>query len=255
MCNYLIAPAISAYPADSQRVATDFQGGVFSDSLGGVLIYRLFIPSDIDPEKRYPLVTFLHGRGRKGDDNKKQLTTTGAFVWAEPERQNENTCFVLAPQCPSNDGWSRPESLEGYGPSTPIKTLLGLIDTLVSTYSIDPDRLYITGQSGGGGGTLKAITTQPHHFAAAVLVCPGGRHTPEQMAILAPGISHLPLWFFHGGEDKIIPVTQSRHWIKALRAAGSDPIYIEYVDEGHDCWNKAYIEPKLSVWLFTQHRQ
>ncbi|MEM7560244.1 MAG: phospholipase, partial [Planctomycetota bacterium] len=64
--------------------------------------------------------------------------------------------------------------------------------------------------------------------------------------------AQLPLWIFHGDEDKVIAVDDSRAIVAALRAAGGKPEYTEFTGVGHYCWDKAYRDPKLIEWLFKQ---
>src|SRR5688500_16061382 len=35
--------------------------------------YRVYIPVDYDPTKKYPVILYLHGRGARGNDNEKQI--------------------------------------------------------------------------------------------------------------------------------------------------------------------------------------
>ncbi|MHC4995821.1 MAG: carboxylesterase family protein [Planctomycetota bacterium] len=248
-----------AAPGGRERpriTADDYLPGSFTTETDYTLKYRLFVPEGVEAGedgKRYPMVVFLHGRSRKGLDNRKQITT-GSILFALPEQQKERPCFVLAPQCPPNDGWGRNIQMEGYPKTLPGEALQALIDQVIEDYPVDEDRLYITGQSGGGGGTLHALTRAPKRFAAAAIVCPGGRHTEEKMKELAGKFGSLPLWFFHGDKDQLIDVAHTRLWVKVLREAGYEPRYTEYPGVKHNSWEKAYREPDLGAWLFAQRR-
>jgi len=222
----------------------DFEAGTFTDSTGYTLVYRLFVPRDYDPDTSYPIVTFLHGRGSRGSDNRKQVNSSGAKVWAEPKNQAKHPCFVLAPQTPENGGWG---SLWGTGPSRSLNAVREMLDTLEKEFNIDKTREYITGLSGGGRGTWTAITLWPDRFAAAVPVC--GRNDPTQAAKIA----HIPVWAFHGTLDDVVEVDASRAMIKALEKAGGSPKYTEYPDLKHNSWDRAYATPQLPEWLF-KHR-
>ena len=46
---------------------------VFQSASGASLPYRLLTPQKIDPQRRYPLVVFLHGAGERGADNVDRL--------------------------------------------------------------------------------------------------------------------------------------------------------------------------------------
>ncbi|MFN2439957.1 MAG: phospholipase, partial [Chitinophagaceae bacterium] len=40
---------------------------------GDTMPYRLLLPENYDPAKKYPLILFLHGAGERGNDNELQL--------------------------------------------------------------------------------------------------------------------------------------------------------------------------------------
>ena len=95
---------------------------------------------------------------------------------------------------------------------------------------LDPDRVYLTGQSLGGHGTWDIISKRPDLFAAAVPLC--GNGNPSRVA----AARRLPIWAFHGAQNPLVPVTGSRDLVAALRAVGSPVKYTEYPDVGHDVW-------------------
>lgn len=91
---------IEVHREDIKPVADAFLKFVHIDPATGLSMpYRLFVPANYDPSKKYPLVMFLHGGGEAGDDNAKQLySTEGPTIWAKPEEQAKRPAFVLAPQ-------------------------------------------------------------------------------------------------------------------------------------------------------------
>jgi len=61
-----------------------------------------------------------------------------------------------------------------------------------------------------------------------------------------------PVWIFHGGDDPVVPVIESRRMYQALTALGGEVHYTEYPGVGHDSWVKAYDEPELISWLLSK---
>jgi predicted peptidase len=102
----------------------------------------------------------------------------------------------------------------------------------------------------GGYGTWHLATAQPERFAAIVPVC-GGSANPE---LTADRLANMPIWAFHGDRDQIIPVSESRELVDALRARGSNVLYTEYKGVKHNSWDPAYAEPELIPWLLAQRR-
>jgi len=229
----------------------DFEAGTFEHQ-GRKLLYRLLKPQDYDPQQKYPLVLFLHGAGERGDDNQAQLKHV-VRIFVTEENRRKYPCFVLAPQCPRGEKWAEvhwgaPTHTQPSESAPAMDLTLRLIQSLVEEYSIDRDRLYVTGLSMGGYGTWDVIARHPDLFAAAVPMCGGGdEKTAERIA-------GLPIWNFHGADDRVVPPSRSRNMIAALKEAGAKPRYTEYPDCGHNCWDRAAAEPELLPWLFGQRR-
>lgn len=228
----------------------DFSAHVYRSPAGEALPYRLHLPAPYDPERRYPLVLFLHGAGERGDDNRSQLRH-GVRAFTTPAAQARFPALVVAPQCPLRQQWvDTPFGADAHDqpgePSPPLRLALELLDALQRQYGVDPARLYVTGISMGGFGTWDAVARHPGRFAAAVPVCGGG----DEKA--APRLLRLPVWAFHGAADPVVKPRRSRHMVEALKQAGGAPRYTEYPGVGHACWDQAYGEPALLPWLFSQ---
>jgi predicted peptidase len=126
--------------------------------------------------------------------------------------------------------------------------VLGIVNTLQRQFSIDPDRLYIAGQSDGGYGVWNLVTLRPDVFAAAIVVCGGGNPGNAGRA------ARVPMWVFHGDQDDVAPVGETRQMVEAVKKAGGNPRYTEYAGSGHDIWNRAFADAELVDWLFAQRK-
>ena len=74
-----------------------------------------------------------------------------------------------------------------------------ILDTVLSTYRTDSERVYMTGESYGGHGTWHMAMTYPERFAAIAPVCGDGNSSLA--SVLAE--RQLPIWMFHGGRDTL----------------------------------------------------
>lgn len=228
---------------------------VYQDADGKTLPYRLFVPKDYDANRKYPLVLFLHGAGERGDDNEKQLLHPDVLNLVTAKHAAKHPCFVVAPQCPAGakwvdvNWWQKPHHQTPDKPAESARLTLELLDALAKQYSIDANRIYVTGLSMGGYGTFDLLVRRPDYFAAAVPLC-GGADDAR-----AKDFAHVPLWIFHGDKDGAVPVDRSRSVVEALKKAGAEPKYTEYKGEGHLIWKRAYAEPELAEWLFAQARK
>lgn len=232
----------------AQRTAV-FEKNVFiqkHDTLG----YRLLYPKDFDSNRLYPLVVFLHGSGARGSDNELQLSNL-PDVFLEDYYRTTFPCFILVPQCPKEDTWVNfpdfPNSLKATDTLTVAAGMvLALLADLTTQWNMDSRRIYLTGYSMGGEGTFDLISRRPELFAAAVPVCPVADTAKAAL------IKNNNIWVFHGASDKVNDVQYSRLMIQALRWQGGNPLYTEYPGVGHQSWTKAYREPDLLPWMFSQ---
>lgn len=235
--------AVALLPLLAPKLTARFAAGTFAH-----LPYRLFSP-ELRRGKRYPLVLWLHGGGGRGDDNLQQLregNAIGARIWTEPKQQAANPCFVVAPQCPANAMWTTIG--ERVRPTEQLWRVVDLLANLQTGLPVDPARVYVTGQSMGGYATWALLAECPAAFAAAVPICGGGdSETAKRM-------TGVPVWAFHGAQDRAVPVERSRTMIAAIRAAGGRPRYTEYRDVDHVVWTRAFAEPALLPWVFAQRR-
>ena len=222
----------------SYSKAQGFAKTEFKDSAGIILRYAILKPTEIKPDTKYPLVVSLHGAGGRGS-KKWQGNCAANKVLSQPAMRQKYPCYIIAPTVGRNERWA----------GAPLAALIELIKSSLKKHPIDPDRIYVTGQSMGGAGTYSAILAEPHLFAAAAPVC--GRGQPDQ----AKKIVHLPIWIFHGEKDRVVPTQHSREMVEALKKVGGKPIYTEYAGVGHGSWAPAYAEEKLWTWLFAQKRK
>lgn len=239
--------AMAASPAETMAKRT------YKDAAGKAIGYRLLAPKDYDAGRKYPLVMFFHGAGERGDDNTAQLVH-GVSLFTQAENREKFPCFVLAPQCPKDQQWvemawgsdagTRPER-----PSEPMRLALDAMEAVCKEFSVDTDRLYVTGLSMGGYGTWDCITRYPDRFAAGVPICGGGDEKTVTKAV-----AKVPVWAFHSDDDNVVKVRRTRGMVQAMRDAGGKPKYFEYSGLGHFSWGKAYGEPELLAWMFAQKR-
>jgi len=147
-------------------VVDDFVQLEYQDEATGIpMAYNLFIPKGYDPAQKYPLVLFMPDATVTGKETTRTLTQgIGATIWASPREQAKHPAFVLAPDYTQqiiNDDWQTNEYLDA---------TVNLIHKLCGEYSIDTDRMYTTGQSGGCMLSYAIDHYYPDLFAASLLM-------------------------------------------------------------------------------------
>ncbi len=143
----------------------DFQQFVYVNEKGDSLQYNLFTPKNMKEGEKYPLVLFMADASTPGPDPLTPLIQGyGGLVWATPEFQAKNPCFVLVPQYSyitvDNQWQTMPE----------VDETIELLNSIVTDKPVDENRLYTTGQSMGGMMSLYFNIQYPDLFAASMFV-------------------------------------------------------------------------------------
>jgi predicted peptidase len=232
LCAMALASGLAAPGCGRRSPVQQERTFTFEKADGGSIRYWLYLPPGYGQhEKRWPMLLFLHGAGESGEDLEKVKKHGPPKI---VETGKDFPLLVVSPQS-RRRGW-RPEVLRA------------LIDHVVSDHQVDPDRIYVTGLSMGGFGTWALAAADPERIAAIVPICGGG--DPNSVG----RIGHLPAWVFHGGKDDVVPISESKRLVQAIRASGGNVRFTIYPQADHDSWTRTYDNPRLYEWLLEQKR-
>jgi len=247
---FLLSLLLLAPTVDSKRWETGFLDRTVIVQ-GATYKYQVYVPENWSPRKRWPIILFLHGAGERADHG--SIQTQVGIGQAIREHRDRIPAIVVLPQCPKDRWWVQ----------TPMgDAAMAALYAASNEFRGDKDRTYLTGLSMGAYETWHLAAKYPGRFAAIVPICGGilmpdearqrttGDATPYTEAAKKIG-AKTAAWIFHGTNDRIVPVTESRQMSAALKALGGDVHYTEYAGVGHDSWNKAYDEEELFKWLFS----
>ena len=224
---------------------------------GDTLRYCALAPQQVEQDKSYPLVVFLHGAGERGEDNQAQLFH-GSQQFLNPVNREKYPCYVVFPQCPSGKYGAyieRPNSLIPQEmtiqeqPSAFVAQVHQLITKYLAEQRVDPRRVYVIGLSMGAMATYDMVIRYPELFAAAVPIC--GSVNPLR---ITEAVKHTKWSIYHGDADTTVPLDGSREAYRKLRAVGAEVKYTEFPGVAHGSWNPAFSTPDFMSWLFAQHR-
>jgi predicted peptidase len=196
--------------------------------------YAVYVPRGYTPDRKWPVIVFLNGRGECGMDGQKQVAVgLGTAVLAERDAW---PFIIVFPQKPAADtNWVDHEKL-----------VMATLDATTSSYSTDAARVYLTGLSQGGRGTWEIAAKHPDRFAAIAPVCGFG-----DPASIAPKVKGIPVWAFHGQKDDVVPPKSTTDIIDALKALGADATATLYPNANHNSWDQAYRTEKLGEWFLA----
>jgi polyhydroxybutyrate depolymerase len=161
-------------------------------SSGETREYLLHVPDSYDPAEPSALVISLHALAT-WPAQQKNLSR-----W---NRLADEDGFIVV--YPSGSGFPRMwhTIAPGAGLDRDVRFISELIDTLQSTYNIDPARIYATGMSNGGGMAFVLSCTLSDRIAAVGLVATAQALPPSWCTDMRP----IPVIAFHGGADPLVP--------------------------------------------------
>jgi predicted peptidase len=254
-----VKPAHEVIAGEINPLVNQFVAGTYKPEFpydeSDYLEYQLYTPND--PEN-VPLVVWLHGwgegRSAVGIQNQNLLRANQEGVaWVIPASQTVRKAYVLVPQSPNYGWYVKAPAADFRGYNDAISHVKAVIDKLISDNpgKIDPNRVYITGDSMGGFGTWGMLSTYPGFFAAAIMA-PGyfdreGENsmapvlTVEQIAAL----KDTPIWVLNTGDD----FSKTAENYQIFKEADSNIRWTHYTDasEAHaGTWNIAHW-----VWVPT----
>ena len=179
-----------------------------------------------------PLVIQLHGAGERGD-GKEDLCKVDDGGFTAFIKDKEYDCIFIMPQCPKGSFWA-----------AKVESIIDFIESVAKEYTVDRDRIYLTGLSMGGFGTWYTAMAKPSLFAAIAPVCGGG------MA-WAAGMLNMPVWAFHGVDDPTVSVMHSDEMVAKLKELGREVKYSRLEGVGHNAWSYTF-DGELLEW-FLEH--
>lgn len=222
--------------------------------------YCLFKSSKVSKDKPAPLIVSLHGFGA----GPQIMCNTTAVDLAE-----KGGYILVAPMGYSVTGWygspvihlrarpgARPGAGPGSGPSADpgaagasvpaepsdqdiekwsAEDVMNVLGMMRKEFNIDPHRIYLTGHSMGGAGTYFLAARYPGIWAAVAPVAPASFMMNKDRADILKGIRDggVPLLVVQGDADTVVPVDNTRMWVKTMKELGMNYKYVELPGINH----------------------
>lgn len=214
--------------------------------------YAVYIPKNFDENRKYPLVIFLHGAMSNHRLGLRRVFGQGNiqgrdfmkpdYIPAETDLEatrywpslKDVDFIVAAPYARGTAGYQ----------GIPEQDVYEMLHDLKQRFPIDDDRVYLTGLSMGGGGTIWLGLTRPDTWAAIAPVCPA---PPEESSDLAGNVLNLPVHLFVGDRDFLYQIAQE--WKKRFETHSIQFDYIEYPGINHNSWEYAYADGFIFEWF------
>ena len=242
-----LTPALAvAQPSAPVVTKTDV---IYGRVEGAALLANIAYP---DGPSLKPAIISVHG-GRWRAGNRADASSIRVTQWAEFGYFAISIDYRLVGGSPAP------------APYLDMLTAIRWLHAHADEYRVDPERVYLIGQSAGGqmvslfatageagfprvGGWEKARTDVKAVISVAATyelnsLSWGNLWTPvdgkvEEARRHASPINHVsasmkPLLVIHSDDDKSVPVQQAAEMVEKLKAAGVQHRYVHYTDKGH----------------------
>jgi phospholipase/carboxylesterase len=177
--------------------------------------FWMYVPETYDPATPAPVVFALHGGSGSGR----------SFLWSWVRAARTRGAIVVAPTA-LGQTWA----IQGDDPDSP--RLARLLAFVRETWSVDPERMLLTGLSDGGTFTYTSglLAESPFTHLAPVAAA-----FHPMLAAMADGerMQGLPIHIMHGERDWMFPVAMAREAHQHLSSAGANVTYRRLDDLSH----------------------
>ena len=191
------------------------------------------VPEKESTEKQ-PVLIFLHGKSLSGTD----LNRVRRYgVLRAMDKGRKIPAIVVAPQV-AKGNWNPDKVLE-------------VLEYVKKNYNVDESRIYVCGMSLGGYGTLHFAGKYADKITAAVAICGGGN------AKDGCKLATIPLWIQHGDVDYIVPMSESKKVVDAIKKCDENADVTLTIIKGgnHGNVERLFHEDAMYDWLFKQKRK
>jgi predicted esterase len=201
--------------------------------------YVVWIPRDFDPEKKYPLLVFLHGSAST------ETNITGwqdmipeGFIALGPRGRGPSNCY----------SWDNAQT-----------DIAEAIQSVKESFPIDERNVFLAGFSMGGYGVYRTFYETPKTYRAIAVFSGAPRlrlGTPPPDATLIDftrkenlkGFKGVPVFISHGTRDRNVPYDATERFVDQLKRAGVPVQFHSEADKGHEAPNDETIRA-FHAWI------
>lgn len=200
--------------------------GVKIDQWGHVESAAVFLPEGYDTKTSWPTILWFHGAGEAS----RTMVYSTLLLNGLPKFISQGLSIpyiVIAIQ----DQWSTP---------SPATVDYVLKNTMLKAYKIDTTKIYATGLSYGGGGSLAMAIAHPEYISAVVSASPAAIQQGEVAAISTVAKNNIPVWFWAGtlsGDSHFLE--NAKNYMSKIQAANGQA-WLTTEPVGHGPWDNLY---------------
>ena len=201
------------------------------------------LPPEYDPYRRYPAIVTLHGAGTTPEH---QIDWWAGAHGPDGTRLGQATrhgYIVIAPR------WGKEHQFQyGYTAAEHAAVLNSLRDAC-KRFSIDTDRVFLSGHSMGGDAAWDIGLSHPDLWAGVIPIV---AVADKYCAHYWPNARDLPLYFVCGELDGNKMVKNSPELDRYLTKIGYNATVVEYLGRGHENFSDEILN--LFDWMSRYRR-
>ena len=228
-------PNTDSNTSESQNPSTNLNvsSGTNTKTLGGIS-YIETVPENAS--SNLPLIIFLHGTSEKGKLAQVMNLKPVTFVTSNQAFKNGKFIFI-APVLPSNyTYWKDIQS-----------KIMNIINTTVSTYKINKNKIIIMGFSLGGVDVWNYVYQNPNFFSAAVPVsgCPIYSDISKY--------TNTPIWAMSGNQESTY-ISCMSNFVNSINQSGGNAKY-SYAGTNHAGAQSSFPNDNVFTWALGQTKK
>jgi predicted peptidase len=247
---------------------------VFQET-GEKIQYAVFVPTNYEATKKWPLIVGLHGAGRPYDwlmgyDGIIDFAQRDGFIMVTPLGYRSLGGFgaPLLLARPSNSNGLPPgftaaqaQALAKEAQSLPAnirelseKDVMHVLEIVRKEFNVDPNRIYLWGHSMGGGGAYHLAAKYPDIWAAVAVAAPAPAPTVDQLE----QFKHTPVLVLQGDADQTVLPAGTRDSVSKMKQLGMEYVYVEIKGGDHSLFiskNRETLSKIFSFFNIVQKNQ
>ncbi len=186
--------------------------------------YRVLVPRDYDPKRRYRVVFYLHGGVARPAWRRDGSWWRNYSRFEDPDRIS-----VFPSSWESSMWWQRRQA----------ENLPAILDRLKRSYNLDENDVHMLGISDGATGAFFFAFRDPTPWASflpfighpGVL---GNRRVGADGEMYARNAFGKPFFVINGGHDRLYPVARVLPHLDLMHRAGAEIDFHPQMEAGHD---------------------